>query len=193
MLKIGHSGRLLVRYSRDSALFPALKDFRALEEPLGYTLQPLLHQDDATSGQRLAPLQRRGAYENGWSIAAPTHGTRIRLRAWELTHNYRRSAARQAGIQDASIGVYAEPDLFQTWEPYALHDARSGPDDFDANWPTPTATLARQRDSQHAQLADAAANANNGLGVRISILDTGYDPKHRVQARGITRTKCANR
>jgi hypothetical protein len=122
-----------------------------------------------------------GNYESGWALATPIRRKRER-NGWEAAHRYVRGAARRADVSAEAVGIYAEPDWLQTYAEYAsAYNSTISDIDFDTHYPHAAALGFHLTDGElgkpYTQLSSARSAAGNGAGVRIAILDTGYDPK----------------
>jgi Subtilase family len=140
-----------------------------------FTLQPLFRGDAAQQGFGLTT-------EPAWFIADTRTPVDDQTNLWELAH---RAADAGLGLAGASV-AYAEPDLLQKFVydlpvagGLALNGDRCASDSPISKAPNGPGFAWHLRDD-YSGLGQARAAAAFGEGVRIGILDTGYDPDHTL-------------
>jgi hypothetical protein len=113
---------------------------------------------------------------------------------WEMAH---RAMASGLGVADTSL-QHVEPDLLQEF-PYPASAPIAG---FSAaercasDSPSPDAPAGPGLDwhlrREFSGLSEAREQADHGAGIRIGILDTGYDPKHSLLPRNLRADRAMN-
>lgn len=182
MIKTSFNGELLVRHSRAELHLADLADFRPSAEAKKYALTPLFRQEQADDVERSLPLAWTGSFENGWAVAAPQSESVLQGNPWDQAHRY---VDEQGGVAErfsVGGGGYAEPN-FNHELPKPAQSINTDVD-YDPDWPIP-ARMAFHLEDGFTQLTAAGALCNGGKGVRIVILDTGFDPLHLAQPRNL--------
>lgn len=177
-MKSTFNGSLPVRHSRVATSFAGLSDVRERAQSAQYSLTPLFRRDEVSDAVRGQALAWSGTYDNGWAIAHPLLDAMSTAHPWDQAHAY---ADGDGGLTDTNPhrdATYAEPDFNSVSESIGV--AVTATTDYDDDWPIPP-SLGFHLDDSFSQLASARTKCNDGNGVRIAILDVGYDPVHIVQ------------
>ena len=173
-MALKQTARILIKAA--PAAVAALTDRSFRLDGATFTLEPLFSSQ---------PARRDFALSAGpvWFIADTHSPVEDVASLWELAY---RASEAGLGIAGADIS-YAEPDLLQSF-PYGLPDRQAlglmAADACAFQPPIPKVAdgpeFAWQLDDAYSGLASAGQIARFGEGIRIGILDTGYDPGHHL-------------
>jgi Subtilase family len=166
--------RLLIKVA--PAAVDALTDRSFRLDGGTFSVEPLFSSQSRQAGFAMSA-------EPTWFVADTRTPADDSASLWELAH---RASEAGLGLDGGSV-VYAEPDLLQQF-PY---DLPAGPnlgldsgDKCASDPPIPKIAdgpeFAWQLEDPYSGLAKAAQLAGFGEGIRIGILDTGYDPDHHL-------------